>query len=86
MTEKKKKKIKATEEQLSELHRAMVENLLDKIKSGTASSADLNTARQFLRDNGIACDGEDDEEIHEIVKEIPTFEDNDVYVKPINEK
>ncbi|MGW8177177.1 MAG: hypothetical protein ACWGQW_00050 [bacterium] len=31
----------------------MTKELLEKIKSGDASAAELNVARAFLRDNGI---------------------------------
>lgn len=44
---------KATNEILNELHGALAKELMKRIKDGTASPADLNAARQFLKDNGI---------------------------------
>lgn len=40
-------------EALNSLHSLLVEALLEKIRSGTATAADLGVARQFLKDNGI---------------------------------
>ena len=40
---------------LRDIHNALCRDLLTKIQSGEASSADLSVARQFLRDNGIDC-------------------------------
>ena len=42
------------------LHKTLAENLLLRIQDPEAKSADLNVARQFLKDNGIealAVDG-----------------------------
>ena len=40
---------------LETLHTVLIENLLDKVKSGEAKAGDLNVARQLLKDNGIEC-------------------------------
>ena len=40
---------------LQNLHTVLIENLLDKVKSGEAKAGDLNVARQLLKDNGIEC-------------------------------
>ena len=42
-------------ELLQNLHTVLIENLLDKVKSGEAKPGDLNVARQLLKDNGIEC-------------------------------
>ena len=42
-------------ELLQNLHTVVIENLLDKVKSGEAKAGDLNVARQLLKDNGIEC-------------------------------
>lgn len=49
MTDKKT----ASTEELELLHAALVKNLRDKIAKGEATAADLNVARQMLKDNGI---------------------------------
>jgi hypothetical protein len=38
---------------LEELHTAIIADLLEKIKAGKATAADLGVARQLLKDNGI---------------------------------
>jgi len=38
---------------LEELHSETALTLLDRIKAGEATAADLSVARQFLKDNGI---------------------------------
>ena len=42
-------------ELLQNLHTVLIENLLDKVKSGEAKAGDLKVARQLLKDNGIEC-------------------------------
>lgn len=43
------------EQLLEELYTATVKTLLDKVRSGDATAADLSVARHLLRDNGITC-------------------------------
>ena len=38
---------------LEDMHVALAQGLLDRIKSGEATAADLGVARQFLKDNNI---------------------------------
>jgi len=40
-------------ETASILHRALAEDLITRIQSGNATAAELNVARQFLKDNGV---------------------------------
>lgn len=35
------------------LHKELTEDLLSRVKSGAATAAELNVARQLLKDNGI---------------------------------
>lgn len=44
---------KKMDELFKQLHNALGAALLERIQSGEASPADLNVARQFLKDNGI---------------------------------
>ena len=37
------------------LHRALASDLVRRIEDGTATAADLNVARAFLKDNGISA-------------------------------
>ena len=36
-----------------QIHKALGKALLDRIKGGEATAADLNVARQFLKDNAV---------------------------------
>lgn len=68
---------KASEDFLGELHKAVAEGLLEKLKSGEAKASDYMAAIRFLKDNNIDCDlsilpiGKD------ILDNIPTFEDGE---------
>ena len=44
---------KAKNSTMEELHEVLAKSLLDRVKSGEATAADLSVARQFLKDNGI---------------------------------
>ncbi len=43
------------ESKLEKLHESLVDQLLARIESGEAAPADLNTARQLLKDHGIVA-------------------------------
>jgi hypothetical protein len=44
---------KASHEELHALHGLVARELARKIRSGDFTAADLNVARQFLKDNGV---------------------------------
>jgi hypothetical protein len=43
-----------------QIHQVLAEELLGRLKSGEATTQDLNVARQFLKDNGITGVATDD--------------------------
>ena len=43
------------EKKLSDLFELLAEDITARISEGTATSTDLNVARQFLKDNGITA-------------------------------
>lgn len=45
--------VKATASQLEDLHALIVQELMDRIRAGKASSGDLAAAVRLLKDNGI---------------------------------
>jgi hypothetical protein len=54
------KQKKATEDQFNELHKLVTQELLNRIKSGDASTADIKAACDWLKSNdinGIAVEG-----------------------------
>lgn len=67
----------APESVLAALHNELAQAFTKRIKSGDASPADLNAARQFLKDNSITCEPGNNPEIQELVKTIPTSDELD---------
>lgn len=67
------------DETLKQIHEALAKNLLNKIKKGKATAAELAVARQFLRDNGINCDGERNPTTRNIADSLP-FQDPDLRI------
>ena len=59
------------------LHRTLAENLLSRVKDPEAKSADLNVARQFLKDNGIDALPVENSPLSDLVKSLPDFADED---------
>jgi len=68
-------------DKLRELHAILAEKLLEKIKEPDAKSADLNVARQFLRDNGIDAVPTDDSPLQKLIDEMPFNEKSKTAVK-----
>lgn len=46
-------KKKTIEQELVDLHGLLIRELTQRVKSGECTTADLNCARQFLKDNNI---------------------------------
>ena len=66
-----------SDSKLRELHGILAEKLLEKVKNPQCKSADLNVARQFLRDNGIDAVPVDNSPLEKLMKELP-FEEKKV--------
>ena len=56
---------------LIDLHGAVAEELLRRVLSGDATSADLNVARGFLKDNGIDAGLDQSEPLADLAKTLP---------------
>ena len=56
---------------LTELHNLLAEKLLDKVKDPDCKSADLNVARQFLKDNNIDAVPVEDSPLRKLIEELP---------------
>ena len=63
------------EDIFDKLHDAVATTLLEKIVSGEANASDLNVARQFLRDNGIAGIPQENSPLKNLMDELPFTED-----------
>jgi hypothetical protein len=64
-----------TDKVLDDLHTELATTLLDKVRSGTAKASDLNVARQFLRDNGIAGVPVEHSPLKNLMDELPFTEE-----------
>jgi hypothetical protein len=67
------------EKLLGSLHSELAKTLLAKVRSGEATAADLNVARQFLKDNNIDALPKDSEPLKNLVHELPFTGDEDTY-------
>jgi|TARA_R100000655_G_scaffold94765_1_gene136319 hypothetical protein len=60
---------------LNNLHNLLAQELTEKIQSGQATSAELNVARQFLKDNGIDGTVEQSDPLANLAKILPFTEE-----------
>lgn len=67
---------KASEALMDELHGALVDNLLTKVRNGDATPAELSTARQLLKDNGINTDAMQSDKMKSLSDDLPDDIDN----------
>ena len=70
-----------SDKKLKELHAILAEKLLEKVKDPECKSADLNVARQFLRDNNIDCVPVDGSPLQNLIDEMPFNEKPKATVK-----
>lgn len=68
-------------EKLKELHGVLAEELLKRVKDPDAKSADLNVARQFLKDNNIDAVPTEDSPLKKLIDELPFNETKKTIVK-----
>ena len=59
------------------LNKTLAENLLLRIQDPKAKSADLNVARQFLKNNGIEALAVEGSPLSSLVATLPDFSDAD---------
>ena len=70
-----------SDSKLRELHGILAEKLLEKVQDPEAKSADLNVARQFLRDNGIDAVPTDNSPLQRLIDEMPFNEKPKAIIK-----
>ena len=69
---------KASTKELDALHGLVARELARKIKSGDFTAADLNVARQFLKDNGVEQAAIPGTPTHDLAASLP-FAGGDTY-------
>lgn len=62
----------------NKLHQVLTEELLARVESGNATSAELNVARQFLKDNGIDGTIEQSNPLANLAKVLPFVDEKEV--------
>jgi len=62
-------------DKLTELHEMLASILLEKIRDPEVKSAELNVARQFLKDNDITAIPTDDNALAQLLQDLPFKED-----------
>ncbi|AGC35561.1 hypothetical protein RHEph01_gp051 [Rhizobium phage RHEph01] len=62
---------------LSLLHAEMAQKLLDKVRSGEVTAAELNVARQFLKDNNIDSVPKEGSPLRNLADDLPFTGDDD---------
>jgi len=62
---------------LALLHEEMAQKLLDKVRGGEVTAAELNVARQFLKDNNIDSTPKEGTPLANLVEELPFTGDDD---------
>ena len=62
-------------DKLSELHEILATVLLEKIRDPECKSAELNVARQFLKDNDITAIPTDDNALAQLLEDLPFTDD-----------
>ena len=63
------------DKKLSELHEVLASILLERIRDPECKSAELNVARQFLKDNDITAIPTDDNALAQLLEDLPFTED-----------
>lgn len=64
-------------DQLRILFDAVAKGLLKRIDGTDATASDYTNAIRFLKDNGIDCDVEENEDLQALVAKAPTFKDEE---------
>jgi hypothetical protein len=73
------KSSRASEDLLAQLHEATAVELLNRVKSGDASPADLAAAIRFLKDNKIEAQIEPGDTLHTLYESLPDYDDEEIY-------
>jgi|TARA_B100001964_G_C13662414_1_gene349620 hypothetical protein len=66
-----------SDKKLSQLHDLLIDELTTRIQSGDAKSADLNIARQLLKDNNIEALPTTNSKLKSLIEELPFDDDQE---------
>lgn len=68
---------RATEKLLAELHNQTAKHLIDRLRTGQATPAEVANAIRFLKDNGIEAMPEESDKLQSIMSSLPDFDDSE---------
>jgi len=63
--------------ELQRLFDAVAKGLLKRIDGTDATASDYTNAIRFLKDNGIDCEAEENDDIQALIAKAPTFKDEE---------
>ena len=69
----------ATTSKLGELHEVVAQELLNRVRSGEASAADIANALKMLKDNGVEARGDKNPTLGSLAREFPVFDQDSEY-------
>lgn len=69
----------ASKDLMAMLHGVVAQELLDRIKDGSATAADISNAIKFLKDNGVEARVDRNKDVQSLAAAFPTFSDDDEY-------
>lgn len=69
---------RAKEDELGDLHGVFAHYLSERLKSGDATSQELNVIRQFLKDNDISCLAERNNDMMDILQDLPQYDNPEI--------
>jgi len=67
---------KDLEQVMASLHEALAKDLLDRVRTGEATAADMSNAIRFLKDNGIDAHLVKDSPLENLAKILPFKDPN----------
>ena len=67
-----------SDKKLSQLHNLLIDELTTRIQSGDAKSADLNIARQLLKDNNIEALPTTNSKLKSLIEELPFDDEKEI--------
>ena len=63
---------------MARLHGVVAEELMTRIKDGTATAADISNAIKFLKDNGIEARADKSAAVASLAAQFPSFTDEEI--------
>ncbi len=69
---------------MAALHGIVAEELMNRIKDGSATAADISNAIKFLKDNGVEARADKNAAVASLASQFPVFHDEDQQYRKSN--